>query len=70
MPKHVSDGFSIVGALAGGPVAGLVAFIAQKLLKDPLDEMVAFNYNVTGNWADPVVTKVESPRPESARNTD
>lgn len=67
---HVSDGFSIVGALAGGPVAGLVAFIAQKLLKDPLDEMVAFNYNVTGTWADPVVTKVELTRPESARSTD
>jgi uncharacterized protein YhdP len=68
---HVSDGVSIVGALAGGPIAGLAAFIAQKILKDPLDDMMAFNYNVTGNWADPVVTKVAAPaRPESARNSE
>ncbi len=68
---HVSDGVSIIGAIAGGPIAGLAAFIAQKLLKDPLDEMVTFNYSVTGNWVDPVVTKINPPqRPESVRNVD
>ena len=68
---HVSDGFSIAGALAGGPIAGVVAFIAQKILKDPLDDLMAFNYSVTGTWTDPVVTKVEAPlRPESARSSD
>ncbi len=64
---HVSDGFSIAGALAGGPIAGVIAFIAQKILKDPLDELIAFNYSVTGTWSDPVVTKVEAaPRPASS----
>jgi uncharacterized protein YhdP len=68
---HVSDGVSIVGAIAGGPIAGLAAFIAQKLLKDPLDEMTAFHYNVTGTWAEPVVARVEAPaRAEAARNGD
>ncbi len=62
---HVSDGVSIVGALAGGPVAGLVAFVLQKMAKDPLDEMVAQHYSVTGGWADPLVAKVAAPaRPE------
>ena len=64
---HVSDGVSIVGALAGGPIAGLVAFVLQKMAKDPLDEWVAQHYSVTGGWADPVVTKVSAPaRPEAA----
>jgi len=65
---YVSDGVSIVGALVGGPIAGIVAFVAQKLLKDPLDDMVAFNYSVTGSWADPVVARISGPqRAEAAR---
>lgn len=65
---HVSDGVSIVGALVGGPIAGIVAFVAQKLLKDPLDDMVAFNYSVTGSWSDPVVARISGPqRAEDAR---
>ena len=56
---HLSDSFSVAGALIGGPVAGLAAFIAQKLLKDPLDQLAAYEYDVTGTWTNPVVTKVE-----------
>ncbi|MGZ8264673.1 MAG: YhdP family protein, partial [Burkholderiales bacterium] len=56
---HISDSVSIAGALIGGPVAGVAAFIAQKVLKDPLEQLVSFEYNVTGNWADPQVAKVE-----------
>ena len=39
------------------------AFVAQKLLKDPLGEMTAYEYDVTGTWAEPLVNKVS--RPES-----
>ncbi len=58
---QISDTVSVAGALIGGPVAGLAAFIAQKLLKDPLDKIAAYEYDVTGTWADPVVVKVGSP---------
>jgi uncharacterized protein YhdP len=58
---HVSDGVSIAGALVGGPIAGVAAFLAQKVLKDPLDQFISYQYNVTGTWADPVVVKVERP---------
>lgn len=58
---QISDAVSVAGALIGGPVAGLAAFIAQKLLKDPFDQIAAYEYDVTGTWADPVVTKVERP---------
>lgn len=56
---HLSDGVSIAGALLGGPVAGVAAFLAQKVLKDPLEQLVSFDYNVTGSWSDPQVSKVE-----------
>lgn len=62
---HLSDGVSIAGALLGGPVAGVAAFIAQKLLKDPLDQIAGFDYRITGTWSDPQVAKVEAPRQES-----
>jgi len=56
---QLSDTVSVAGALIGGPVAGVAAFIAQKLLKDPLDQIAAYEYDVTGSWSDPQVIKIE-----------
>ena len=56
----VSDTLSVAGALVAGPVAGIAAFIAQKILKDPLNQMASYEYSVTGTWADPQVTKIDS----------
>ncbi len=56
---QISDTVSVAGALIGGPIAGLAAFIAQKLLKDPFDQITAYEYDVTGTWTDPVVVKVK-----------
>lgn len=41
---QISDSVSVAGALIGGPIAGLAAFVAQKLLKDPLNEIAAYEY--------------------------
>lgn len=61
---QLSDTMSVAGALIGGPVAGVAAFIAQKLLKDPLDQIAAYEFDVTGTWSDPVVTRVKGPQVE------
>ncbi len=58
---HVSDTVSIAGALMGGPIAGVAAFLAQKMLKDPLDQAVSYEYNVGGTWSGPNVARVERP---------
>jgi uncharacterized protein (TIGR02099 family) len=55
----VSDGVSIAGALIGGPIAGVAAFLAQKILKDPLDQIVSYEYAVTGTWAEPNVVRAD-----------
>ena len=39
------------------PLLIFPAAIAQKILKDPLGHIFAFNYSVTGTWADPKVAK-------------
>jgi len=57
----ISDGVSLAGALIGGPVAGVGVFLAQKILKDPLDQFVSYEYAVTGTWSEPTVTRVQRP---------
>jgi len=47
-----------VGTMIANPVAGAVVWAAQKLFKDPLDQAFAFEYAVTGSWADPKVEKL------------
>ncbi|NCP80020.1 MAG: hypothetical protein GW825_01165, partial [Gallionella sp.] len=50
---------------AAGPVVGVGVLLASKLLRNPLDKLVAFDYNVSGSWADPVVEHV-APNPPPA----
>lgn len=54
---HLSEAASLAGALLGGPIVGAAAFVAQKLLRDPIEKLATFEYNVTGNWSDPQVSK-------------
>jgi uncharacterized protein (TIGR02099 family) len=46
-----------IGAAVVNPAAGAVAYLAQKVLGDPIEKMFSYDYAVTGNWVDPVVTK-------------
>ena len=45
-------------ALAVNPLLAIPAAIAQKILKDPLGQIFAFNYSVTGGWAEPQVERL------------
>lgn len=60
----VGDSVAAVTTLLGGPVAGLGVFLAQRLLKDPLGQLVAYDYAVTGTWSDPAVVKLAVGRSE------
>ncbi len=52
-----------VGAMIANPIAGAVVWAAQKIFKDPLDQAFAFEYGVTGSWADPKVEKLGQQKP-------
>ncbi len=48
-------------ALAVGvvnPIAGVAAFALQRLLKDPLGQLISYEYHITGDMLDPQVRKV------------
>jgi uncharacterized protein YhdP len=62
----LSDSISIASGLVGGPVAFVATFLAQKILQDPLGQIIAYQYNVTGTWAEPQVSKVVRPAPAAA----
>ena len=55
-----------VGAMLAHPAAGAIAWLADKLLKNPLDQIFAYDYAVTGSWADPKVEKLSGPQPGPA----
>lgn len=48
-----------VGAMIANPAVGAAAWVAQKILKDPLGQMFAFEYAITGAWNDPKVEKLQ-----------
>lgn len=62
---RLDDTMALAGALLGGPVVGIGALIAGKVLRDPIGQAVSFDYTLTGTWADPVVSKVSRPRQDN-----
>jgi uncharacterized protein (TIGR02099 family) len=56
---YISDGLSLA-ALAGGPAVAAAAYLAQKLLKDPLNRLAVDRYEIVGTWDDPKEVKAEA----------
>jgi uncharacterized protein YhdP len=56
--------------LAANPLVaaavGAGAFLAQKVMKDPLEQMFAYDYRISGSWSDPVVERVGTRAPPAA----
>lgn len=55
---QIGGSFSVASSLLGGPVVGIATWVVGKVLQDPLDQLASYEYNVTGSWIDPIVTKV------------
>jgi uncharacterized protein (TIGR02099 family) len=63
---QLTESVAVAGALVGGPIAGVAAYLAQKALKDPFGQLASFEYDVTGNWSHPTVKRVPRPIPPPA----
>ena len=61
IPK-LTESVAVAGALIGGPLAGLGALAAQKILRDPLEEAISQEYLVTGPWLAPEVNRLSKTR--------
>jgi uncharacterized protein YhdP len=50
------------------PAVGVAAVIAQRVLKNPLGQIFAYQYSITGPWSDPKVARIGAPKiPESEK---
>ncbi len=49
---------STAAAVLVNPAVGLTTLLAQKLLQNPLGQMFAFEYGISGSWSDPKVEKL------------
>lgn len=56
----LGDSVSVAGAFLGGPVVGLAALVVQKVLKDPIGRMASYEYQISGTWSDPKVSKIQA----------
>jgi len=54
----VSAGLPVAGALAGGVGAGAALFLVEKIIKPGIDKITKVDYQVTGPWANPTVTRI------------
>jgi uncharacterized protein (TIGR02099 family) len=55
----VGDSVSL-GAVLINPIWGLPLLLVQRILKDPLGQIFAFDYQVTGTWVEPKVERLKA----------
>ena len=57
-------GAAAVALLAANPLVGAAVgagtLLAQKIMKDPIEQMFSYEYAVRGSWSDPLVERVAS----------
>lgn len=54
---HVTSSIPVVAAIAAGPVAGVVAWVGEKIVRRAADKVTSLTYKVSGPWDKPIVTK-------------
>ncbi|WP_394781510.1 YhdP family protein [Undibacterium sp.] len=60
IPEVNAGTASVLYGLAVNPVIGVGTFLAQLFLREPLARAFTFEYQITGPWNDPTVTKLDN----------
>lgn len=55
---HITASLPVVATIAGGPVAGIAAWVANKLINQGMQKISGYTYKITGPWLDPVIQQV------------
>jgi uncharacterized protein YhdP len=61
VPSLGGSAATVVGIV--NPLVGVAAAFAQAALKNPLGQIFAYEYEVTGAWVDPKVVRISAPPP-------
>ena len=63
---EVSESLALAATVLGTPVLGLSTLLLSKLLRNPFGKVVAYEYQVTGSWDNPQVTRLSAPPAKAA----
>ncbi|MEO7744438.1 MAG: YhdP family protein [Usitatibacter sp.] len=63
---EVGEGMALAATVFGTPVLGLSTLLLSKLMKNPLGKAVSYEYQVTGSWDNPLVTRTSAPPARAA----
>lgn len=55
---HITASLPVVATIAGGPIAGLAAWVANKIISQSMQKIIAYSYKVSGPWSQPVVQQI------------
>lgn len=55
---HITASLPVVATIAGGPIAGIAAWAASKIINQSMQTVTGYTYKISGPWLKPVVQQV------------
>jgi uncharacterized protein YhdP len=55
---HVTSSLPVIAAIAGGPVAGVITWLADRIVGSTISRASTYVYKVTGSWSEPNIEKM------------
>lgn len=55
---HLTSSVPVAATLVGGPLVGMAAWVADKILSPAVNAIAQYQYKITGTWKNPVITKM------------
>ena len=55
---HITASLPVVATIAGGPIAGIAAWVASKIINQGMQTVTGYTYKVSGPWLNPIVQQV------------
>lgn len=55
---HITASLPIVATIAGGPIAGVAVWVANKIITQSMQKISSYSYKVSGPWNDPIIQQL------------
>jgi uncharacterized protein (TIGR02099 family) len=64
---HITASLPIIATIAGGPIVGAVAWIANKILSHEMRKVASYTYSIKGPWKKPIIKSIKITRQRELR---
>lgn len=65
---HITASLPLVATIAGGPIAGVAAWVASKIINQGMQKISNYTYQISGPWQEPIVQQLTLEK-QPAQNT-